>query len=119
MNPDASREITMRNALALPILFALVGCAGKNLDIGPTGTGGPASMGGAPREMGGAVVPLPTWPDPGACDVSGSTAVNGVWKGYIEMMPAPWDTLLLVIRGAFIEGTLCGTMTIGTGTPPP
>jgi hypothetical protein len=42
----------------------------------------------------------------------------GAWKGYTESRQAPWDAILLDIRGVTETGMLCGTMTIGAGGPP-
>src|SRR5262249_51103807 len=102
---------------SLIVCAMLCACIGKNIEVGPSsGATGSAST----TTTGGTVMvpPRPTWLVADACAGAPSQPIVGIWKGYIESQQAPWDELLLDIRGVSASGPLCGTMTVGMGTPP-
>ena len=114
--------------LVLGALIAL-GCSGQSIDVGPGGGGGGSSAqgNGASGSSGSSALPglacvnpapLTAWPDPMGCVAGSDLPLVGTWHGYVENGTAPWDDLTLVINGASVTGGVCGTLTIGTGTPP-
>lgn len=121
----------MRTSLILVGASALVwACAGKSIEIGPgaagaggrAGSSGTPATGGAPGNGGSNPGrPLPSWPDPSACVAASNLPLTGLWNGYQENAPTtdPFNHIRLDIHGASEAGGLCGTMTIGTGSPPP
>jgi hypothetical protein len=65
------------------------------------------------------VAPRPTWPAADTCGGEAAQPVVGAWHGYLEAQRAPWDHILLDIRGVDYFGKICGTITMGTQPPPP
>ncbi len=105
----------MRCAFSILAGSMLCACVSKSIEVGPTG--GASTTGGTDAHFN--VPPRPTWPSGDACAGANPQPMVGLWKGYIEAQPAPWDTILLDIQGVTETGTLCATMTLGKGTPPP
>ncbi|HET7542990.1 MAG TPA: hypothetical protein VFK05_24120 [Polyangiaceae bacterium] len=145
MIENAGAKTMMRGIYAVVGAIGLCACSGS-IDVGPGAGGAPASnglggasasdaLGGAPAssDPGGAPAdgtsgsasatctnetPLPEWPSTTGCASSADFPLVGQWHGYIENRAAPWDELVLDIQGANSEG-LCGTLTVGSGPPPP
>jgi hypothetical protein len=98
----------MKRILRYAAAGFLVGCAGKAVDVGSdhssiTEDGGPGG-----------------WPTLAACKSGDQLPIVGTWAGYMEManLPSRSDAVKLVISAANAEH-VCGTITFGTGTPPP
>jgi len=118
-------------------VMGVYACTGTTIEVGPGSDGAnPLSgMAGTPGAAGGGqgsgpltqdpnpngtctdTDPLPVFPSTTACAGTNDLPVVGKWHGYIETQDAPWDELLLDIKAAN-SGGLCGTLTIGSGTPP-
>ncbi len=126
-------------------LWALValGCSGRSIDVGSGGSSAGAvatGAGDAAASMSGAggagsgysvlppsnctsTTPLPSWPDPNACDAASAATGSlsplvGTWNGYVENGQPPWDQLTLTINGASVDGGVCGTLVVGAGPAP-
>ncbi|MEO6601984.1 MAG: hypothetical protein ABIQ16_19045 [Polyangiaceae bacterium] len=121
----------MRSELICLGLILATGCSGS-IDVGPgNAAGAPGNAAGAPGNAAGSgntapgalactdATPLPSWPATSGCTSGADLPIVGTWHGYVENQVAPWDDLTLVVNGASVAGGLCGTLTIGTGTPPP
>lgn len=118
----------------------LTGCSGS-VDVGP-GVGGSTGWAGAPSTGGagtpgagqgasgatGALafdatacanpLPLPSWPSASECVADDTLPMIGIWNGYVELGRAPWDKLTLKVVGRDSAGRICGSLTVGNGTPP-
>jgi hypothetical protein len=105
----------MQRLVATLAALSLANCVGKTIDVGSGMRGDAASSCVRPAD-----VALASWPTADGCAAGNSLPLIGSWNGYVENFNGPpWDTLRLVVLGAS-EGTgLCGTLTIGTGAPPP
>ncbi|HMI83011.1 MAG TPA: hypothetical protein VK550_02900 [Polyangiaceae bacterium] len=86
----------------------LIGCAAKSVDVGSNHAtvledGGPGG-----------------WPSLAACQSDTQLPIVGTWNGYMERttLPSRSDAVTLVIAAANASH-VCGTITFGTGTPPP
>ncbi len=119
--------------LILGTLLAL-GCSGKSIDVGPGGTADGSSPGAGGAGTGGTSAgswnpstpgdctdqtPLPSWPDDSQCLAQSDLPLVGKWQGYVENQMAPWDQLILDIKGASVAGGICGTLTLGSAPLPP
>jgi hypothetical protein len=98
----------MKRILGCAAGVLLVGCAGRAVDVGSNhdtviedaGPGG--------------------WPSLAACQTADQLPIVGTWQGYMEKtnLPSRSDAVKLVISAANASH-VCGTITMGTGTPPP
>jgi hypothetical protein len=107
--------------------FALLGCSGATVDVGPGGAGaggqGGTGGGGAGAGQGasgaaGAVVT--DWSDAStpSCVAASNLPLVGTWRGSVQGSSSDWSQMTLVITGASQTGGLCGTLQIVPGTPP-
>ena len=122
----------MRGGLICLGFILSTGCSGS-IDVGPgnnagssnsagssNNAGAPGNSAGSPGTLGcESETPLPVWPATSGCTSGANLPLVGTWHGYIESQGAPWDDLTLVLNGASVAGGLCGTLTVGAGTPPP
>jgi hypothetical protein len=118
----------------------LTGCSGS-VDVGP-GVGGSTGWAGAPSTGGAGTLgagqgasgatgaldfgatacanplPLPGWPSASECVADDTLPMVGIWNGYVELGRPPWDKLTLKVVGRDSAGRICGSLTVGNGTPP-
>ncbi len=116
-----------RRTMILAAGVLVLACSGQGLDVGsnrdPANLGGKGGSGGSGGSAGAQTnqVPLPTWPDAGACAMPGNLPIAGVWEG---RMPAisnllPDDTPVRVTIGGTLETGPCGNVVYGEGSTPP
>jgi len=89
--------------------FLLWGCAGPRLQVGANESDSGSGAGGSAPSS------------PGACQAAPDLSMAGTWEGYVENYAffSGSDAVRVVIGGTNAGSGVCGTVTLGQGTPPP